>query len=129
MNDPTPARVTPIPLSGVVLDSPDPRALADFYCRLLGWKIGSDEDGWVTVVGPNGGTQLSFQGEGSYRRPTWPTEPDRQQMMLHLDFDVDDLEAADAHAVAVGATPTSWQPQPHVRVYTDPDGHVFCFAG
>ena len=119
-----PVRVS---LAGVVLDSPEPRKLADFYRRLLGWTIGSEEDTWVTLHGPDGGTHLSFQLEPTYRPPTWPSERTHQQMMLHLDFQVGDLDAAHAHALAVGATPTPWQPQVSVRVYTDPDGHPFCF--
>jgi Glyoxalase-like domain len=54
--------------------------------------------------------------EPSYTPPTWPTTANSQQMMLHLDFNVDDLEAAHAHAVAAGATPATWQPQLQVRV-------------
>jgi catechol-2,3-dioxygenase len=116
-----------IPLKGVVLDAPDPRELADFYCRLLGWEINSSNETWVTTVSPPGSTKLSFQYEPNYRPPTWPSETDKQQMMLHLDFQVQDLEAAHQHALAVGARPMEWQPQPDVRVYADPVGHVFCF--
>jgi hypothetical protein len=46
--------------------------------------------------------------------------------MMHLDIEVDDLEAAGAHAVAVGATLADYQPQDDVRVYLDPAGHPFC---
>ena len=110
-------------LSGVVLDSPNARELAAFYCNLLGWEIDDDEGDWVT----GGGTKLSFQSEPEYQRPTWPSRRDRQQMMLHLDIQVADLEVAHAHAVAVGAVPAEWQPQKDVMVYTDPAGHPFCF--
>jgi len=116
-----------VTLAAVVLDTPEPRALANFYCRLLGWKIDTDEEGWVTVRGPDGATGLSFQREPAYQPPTWPSDREHQQMMLHLDFRVPDLAAADAHAVAVGARPADWQPQPDVRVYLDPAGHPFCF--
>lgn len=116
----------PIRLAGVVLDAPDPRELADFYCRLLGWEIDANEKNWVTAVGPSGSTKLSFQFEPKFQRPSWPSETDQQQMMIHLDFEVPDLEAAHQHAVAVGARPMEWQPQPDVRVYADPVGHVFC---
>ena len=34
---------------GVVLDAPDPRELAEFYSRLLGWKIATSEPTWVTL--------------------------------------------------------------------------------
>ncbi|MDP8923413.1 MAG: VOC family protein, partial [Chloroflexota bacterium] len=30
-------------LSGIVLDAPDARTLADFYRRLLGWTVAKDE--------------------------------------------------------------------------------------
>lgn len=129
MDNPAGADDVAITLAGVVLDSPDPRALADFYSRLLGWPIDGYDSGWSSVKNPNGRTQLSFQAEPNYLPPTWPTKPDSQQMMLHLDFGVKDLDASHAHAIGVGATPAPWQPQSHVRVYTDPDGHVFCIAG
>jgi catechol 2,3-dioxygenase-like lactoylglutathione lyase family enzyme len=118
-----------VSLAGVVLDSVDPRALARFYCRLLGWEIDQDEEEWVTVRAPGGGTHLSFQAEPEYQPPTWPSDRRHQQMMLHLDFAVDDLEAAHAHALSVGAIPAPWQPQQKVVVYTDPAGHPFCFFG
>lgn len=128
MPDPSDVTAPRMAMTGVVLDAPDARVLADFYSRLLGWTIDDYQQGWSTVKNPDGGTQLSFQGEPNYRPPIWPTEPDRQQMMVHLDFNVDDLEVAHAHAVAVGARLARWQPQTRVQVYTDPVGHVFCIA-
>jgi catechol 2,3-dioxygenase-like lactoylglutathione lyase family enzyme len=89
-------------LTATVLDAPDPRALAEFYRRLLGWTVGADEPDWVTLVPPEGSSGLSFQREPVYERPTWPAVRGRQQMMLHLDIEVDALEAAGAHAVAAG---------------------------
>jgi predicted enzyme related to lactoylglutathione lyase len=59
-------------------------------------------------------------------RPVWPAGPGDQQMMLHLDIEVDDLEAAVAHAVAAGAAVADFQPQQDVRVLLDPAGHPFC---
>ena len=52
--------------------------------------------------------------------------PGDQQMQLHLEIRVDDLEPADAHAVGCGATVAEYQPQDDVRVCLDPDGHPFC---
>ena len=111
-------------LSTVVLDAPDARALADFYRRLLGWTVARAEADWVLLKAPDGGTALSFQTETDYVRPTWPARD--QQMMMHLDINVDDLDAADAHAVAAGAVLAEYQPQEKVRVYLDPAGHPFC---
>ena len=109
-----------------MLDAPDARALADFYRRLLGWTVERAEADWVLLSAPDGGPTLSFQTEAAYVRPTWPAGPGDQQMMMHLDIKVDDLDAAGAHAVAAGAVLAEYQPQEKVRVYLDPAGHPFC---
>ena len=115
-----------IRLTGVNLNSPDPSALARFYERLLGWPITVDEPGWVIIRNPDGGIGLNFQEERIYERPVWPAQPGAQQMQMHLEIMVDDLEAASAHAQACGATLADFQPQETVRVHLDPDGHPFC---
>ena len=113
-------------LSGIVLDSPDAQVLAAFYRRLLGWTVERDEPDWVKLSAPGGGPGLSFQTEAAYVRPTWPAGPGDQQMMLHLDIGVEDLDAAGAHAVDAGAVLAEYQPQEDVQVYFDPAGHPFC---
>jgi catechol 2,3-dioxygenase-like lactoylglutathione lyase family enzyme len=113
-------------LSGIVLDSPDPRELAAFYQRLLGWKVIQDEPGWVKLSGPDGGPGLSFQEEKNYVRPVWPAGPGDPQMAVHLDIQVGDLDVAGAHAIQAGATQADFQPQSDVRVFQDPAGHPFC---
>ncbi len=112
-------------LTATVLETPDPRALAAFYRALLGWPVDVDGPTWVTLR-PEVGAGLSFQREPTYVRPTWPSTDGAQQMMVHLDIRVDDLDAAMAHAVVAGATVADYQPQDHVRVCLDPDGHPFC---
>jgi len=47
-------------------------------------------------------------------------------MMIHLDFGVDDLEAGVVWAIEIGARLADHQPQEHVRVMLDPEGHPFC---
>lgn len=113
-------------LTATVLDAPDPRALATFYQHLLGWPIGRDEPDWVTLRPPDGGAGLSFQREPAYVRPVWPAGPGDPPMMMHLDIEVDDLEASGAHAEAAGAVLAAFQPQDDVRVYLDPAGHPLC---
>lgn len=114
-------------LSAVVLGAPDPRALADFYRHVLGWRLKWDEPDWVMLEAPEGGAGLSFQTEAEHVRPVWPSGPGDQQMMMHLDIEVDDLDVASAHAVAGGAAVADHQPQEGVRVLFDPAGHPFCF--
>ncbi|MEV1044432.1 VOC family protein [Streptomyces sp. NPDC049916] len=116
-------------LSSTVIDAPDAARLADFYRRLLGWEPVQEEPDWVKLLPPGGGSGLSFQTAKPYEPPVWPapvTSSGEQLMMLHLDFEVTDLEAGVAHAVAEGATPAEFQPQRDVRVLFDPAGHPFC---
>ena len=117
-------------LSATVLNTPDPRALAAFYQRLLGWTIVTEEPDWVILLLPGGGTGLSFQTEAIYRPPVWPAAPSEQQMMLHLDIAAEDLESAVVWAAAARAVPAGHQPQDDVRAMLDPARHPFClFAG
>jgi len=58
--------------------------------------------------------------------PVWPAGPGDQAMQVHLDVKVDDLAEAVAWAQRCGAQVVAHQPQAHVRVCLDPDGHPFC---
>jgi hypothetical protein len=48
-------------------------------------------------------------------------------MQMHLDFDVDDLDATEARVLAAGATTYEFHGD-HWRVYADPAGHPFCLT-
>ena len=111
---------------GAVLEAPDARELARFYADLLGWKVAKEEPSWAAVSPPEGVAYLGFQTSPEYIRPTWPPQDGEQQMMMHLDIEVDDLESAVADAVEAGATVAEFQPQDNVRVMLDPVGHPFC---
>ena len=113
-------------ISATVLDAPDARALAAFYEQLLGWTRVADEPDWVMLRPPAGGPGLSFQSEPNFVPPIWPSAADAQQMMLHLDIAVEDLDAGVAWAVEAGARLADFQPQHGVRVLLDPAGHPFC---
>ena len=109
-----------------MLDSADAHVLADFYQRLLGGRYGKVETDWVTLAPADGGTTLAFATEPHFVAPSWPSSPTEQQMMIHLDFEVEDLDEAVAHGLAIGARLASYQPQEFVRVMLDPAGHPFC---
>jgi predicted enzyme related to lactoylglutathione lyase len=117
-----------IRLTAPVLGTPDPRGLARFYQRLLGWPIRDDEPGWATLRPADGSTGLSFQLEADHVPPVWPPEKGAQQMQIHLDLEVDDLDAASALAEDAGARLLNAHTEPHeeVRTYADPAGHPFC---
>ena len=113
-------------ISATVLGTPDPRGLGAFYAKLLGWPITWDEPDWVMVRPSDGGQGLSFQLESNYAPPVWPEQPGAQQMMIHLDIEVEDLATAVQWATEAGATQADFQPQDNVRVMLDPAGHPFC---
>ncbi|MDP9392347.1 MAG: VOC family protein [Actinomycetota bacterium] len=113
-------------LTAVVLDTPDPRGLARFYQRLLGWPLASDDPDWASVRPEGSGAGLSFQLEENHVRPVWPAGEGDPRIQMHLDIEVEDLAAATEHALAVGAELADFQPQDDVRVCLDPAGHPFC---
>lgn len=116
-------------LTSVTVGTSQPVELAGFYARLLGASVGAVEHDWAQVRVP-GGLTLNFEREACFRRPVWPSVEGGQTASQHLDIEVQDLEAAVAHAVGCGAVLAVVQPQENVRVLIDPDGHPFClFTG
>lgn len=124
-------------VSGPTIDAADPLRLARFYERLLGWPIVEqegaetgvpDEPAWAKLRSPDGGWKIEIQHEPHHLRPEWPPVPGsgNQQMMMHLDIGVSDLDAGIAWAEQCGARQADHQPQADVRVMLDPEGHPFC---
>ena len=112
---------------GVVIDAPEPLALARFYADLMDWKIVKNDPDFVGIA-PMGDhvEYFAFQRSPEYVAPVWPPQDGRQQMMAHLDLEVPDLDVAEAAAVQAGARVADFQPQDSVRVMLDPAGHPFC---
>jgi len=113
---------------GAAIEAPDPSALAAFYSRLLDWRVVHEDDGVAIVKPPQGSVYMVFQLAEGYVPPMWPPEPGKQRTMMHLDFEVDNLEDAVADAEALGAHLADFQPQDNVRVLIDPAGHPFCLC-
>ncbi|MFF3325477.1 VOC family protein [Streptomyces sp. NPDC002889] len=113
-------------LGAVVLDCPDPVRLGRFYAEVLGGQIEDDGEGWVDLTGVPGAS-LAFQIAPGHVPPKWPS-PDASQQ-FHLDLTVDDLDAAEARVLALGATALdAADPSRTWRVYADPAGHPFCLC-
>ena len=114
----------------VVLDCPDPGALARFYHEILDWRIASVEDDWAVLTADDGSMRICFQQVPNYVAPTWPEGAVPQQ--FHLDFTVDEFDAPEKRVLAAGATKAAYQPgtEPgdEFRVYFDPVGHPFCLC-
>ncbi|MQS13598.1 VOC family protein [Streptomyces kaniharaensis] len=114
-------------LQCLVLDCPEPAALARFYAGLLGgeidrpdprWSLG---DAWSTLH-LDGGMVLCFQGVADHRPPRWPDAEHPQQ--AHLDVDVENLDDVEREVLALGAV--RLRDAGRWRIFADPAGHPFC---
>jgi catechol-2,3-dioxygenase len=111
-------------LMSVMLDCPDARELSTFYAELLGKPLTYEGEG-VAMIGEDGAQPVMFQQVTEYHAPRWPDPAYPQQ--FHLDVTVDDVDAAEAAVLKLGATSLSsggvnW------RVYADPAGKPFCLC-
>jgi hypothetical protein len=128
----------------IVLDTTDPRGLAEFYRQLFGLSYRPGDEpppagqpdprggDWLVLRNPAGG--LAFQKVDELPKSTWPDNSLPQQ--LHLDTTVpsaEDLAVQHERALALGATmlfDRSADPDEPLYVYADPAGHPFCiFVG
>ena len=104
----------------IVIDCPDPQALAGFYSALLDRPERSlDTPSRVVLAGA---PELAFQQSAS-PAPRWPDPAYPQQ--VHLDLMTADVPAGRAHALSVGAEPLQTSGEYH-HVFADPAGHPFC---
>jgi catechol 2,3-dioxygenase-like lactoylglutathione lyase family enzyme len=127
-----------------VLDTTEPRPLAEFYRELLGLRYrpgdepptdGSPDDrDWLVLTEADGTRVLAFQLADRLTPTTWPdpTVP----MQLHLDFtvsDAEELERQRERALALGArqlVDDADDPEEPLYVFADLAGHPFCiFVG
>lgn len=112
-------------LHHVVIDCPDPPALAGFYAELLGMPITYRSDDFAVVSRDDTTSGLAFQLAPEHRPPRWPDPAHPQQ--IHLDVMVDDVAAAEPEVIALGATVLDGVNHPY-RIYADPAGHPFCLV-
>lgn len=114
----------------VVFDAVDLAAESSFWAGVLGGTVDAGDEDWhqVFVDGvPRVGVQLS----PTHVPPDWPHGSPEQQ--VHLDLWVDDIEAAHAEVMALGARllePAEAHPDApdNFQVYADPAGHPFCLC-
>jgi hypothetical protein len=113
-------------LWSITLDCADPQQLADFWAKALDGTIAHSSDNFVGVELPNGVWIGAYRIDG-YAPPQWPDGTPPKQ--FHLDFTVEDLDAAERSALELGATKSAHQPEPERwRVLLDPAGHPFCIT-
>ncbi len=111
-------------LAMVTLDCADPEESAAFWSALLGWEVAHSERDYAMLTGPD--HALGFGRVEGYAAPTWPNEQGSKQ--FHFDLAVDDLDAAQAWAIELGAALADPQPEETWRVMIDPAGHPFCLT-
>ncbi len=115
-------------MRSVVIDCPNPRALAEFYAGVLGGEVDADVDDWVVLT--VNGLRVAFQLVDDFAPPTWPSGERPQQ--FHLDMTVDDVDTVEREVLALGARKHATQPGEDAgdrfRVYLDPAGHPFCLC-
>ena len=109
-------------LHHVIVDCPDPAALAAFYSELLGLPITWQEDDFAVVSANDTTSGIGFQLAPDFQPPRWPDPAWPQQM--HFDVMVDDVEAAEPRVLALGARHLPGGD--NHSVYADPAGHPFC---
>lgn len=113
-------------LETVVLDTRDPKGLADFYAQLIGARVVTEEDDWVSIMDDDG-RKLSFQTSPEHQPPRFPDPAGSQQS--HIDVRVTDVDDAERKVLELGATRVTDAVEPNTfRVFRDPAGHPFCLV-
>jgi catechol 2,3-dioxygenase-like lactoylglutathione lyase family enzyme len=110
-------------LHHVIVDCPDPAALAAFYSELLGIPVSWQGDGFAVVAADDTTSGIGFQRVRDFRPPHWPDPVHPQQ--FHFDVMVDDVATAEPRVLALGARRLGGGDS-GFRVYADPAGHPFC---
>lgn len=112
----------------LTVDAHDPRALAEFWAKVLGWKIGEDGDdiGWWIERESEDPKQTDFPDILFLRVPDTKNVKNR----LHLDLrpdnqekEVERLEKLGAIKIDIGQ---SIDPDTTWIVMADPEGNEFC---
>ena len=116
----------------VNLDVDDLDKAVRFYCAAFDLKVGRRFDGWLELVGANAPIYLLPKAAGTPISPksTQARGYGRHWTPLHLDFVVEDMDAAVEKALAAGATlekPAAIHSYGKLAVLADPFGHGFCF--
>jgi lactoylglutathione lyase len=116
----------------VNVDVDDLDAATRFYTRALGLRVGRRFGGAVELLGAEAPIYLLVAAPGSapFVDARVGREYARHCTPVHLDFAVEDIDAAVARAIAAGARierAVAQHPYGKLAVLADPFGHGFCF--
>lgn len=114
-------------LARVVIDCPDPAALATFWGGLLDHprRVLDTPDRVVIAREDESLPMIALQRVENYHPPRWP-DPNHPAQM-HFDIGFDDRPTKERLALSLGATRLPPQGG-SCPVYTDPAGHPFCLC-
>ncbi|MDQ6851607.1 MAG: VOC family protein [Actinomycetota bacterium] len=112
----------PSRIAVIAIDAVRPRLVADFWCKVLGWRVVDEDEGVISIAAADGG---------------WPTidvlgvvEPKAVKNRLHLDLRADGVAAPDEveRLLSLGACRVQVGQGPDVSwvVLADPQGNEFC---
>jgi predicted enzyme related to lactoylglutathione lyase len=114
----------------VNIDVPNLKTAAEFYRDGLGLEVGRTfGDAAIEMIGGSSRIYLLKKPPGSTGAATEARRYDRHWSPVHLDFIVDDIDAACARALSAGAKveqPTEQTPFGRLAMFADPFGHGFC---
>ena len=115
----------------VNIDVPDLEKATAFYCDGLGLRVGRQFDGWRELVGGSSPIYLLPKEPGTKISPVKAEVRDygRHWTPVHLDFVVDDIDAAKKRALAAGATlerDVTTHAYGKLALFADPFGNGFC---
>ncbi|MET7848842.1 VOC family protein [Streptomyces avermitilis] len=109
----------------VVLDCAEPEKLAAFYKELLDAEETDATANRVEIRGADG-MRMAFRRDVMATPPSWPRP--ENSLQAHLDFHVEDLDAAERKVVGLGGRPLDTKDAQgpfEERGYADPAGHSF----
>jgi predicted enzyme related to lactoylglutathione lyase len=115
-------------IRSVVIDCPDPAALAGFYGQLLGGEVRDVDSEWSEIHLEEPTLKLAFQRVADYSPPSWPSGVPQQ---VHIDITVPDLAEASQRAVKLGGRVLDGPVDEGgciFQVHADPTGHPFCLC-
>jgi predicted enzyme related to lactoylglutathione lyase len=115
----------------VNIDVDDLDKAAAFYCGGLGLAVGRRFEGWLELVGASSPIYLLPKEAGSAISPVSSARRDyaRHWTPVHLDFVVEDIDAAVARAVRAGAVlemNITNHAYGRLALLADPFGNGFC---
>lgn len=119
-------------LKTVILECNNLYQLSSFYSKFLRWPIVFEEENFIRLQSPENDMGIAVQYAEDYVAPVWPSEAEKQQIMVHIDFGVTDKQELAEwvdRAIKSGAKIAEMQYGDGEWItMIDPAGHPFCIV-